>query len=334
MKFNSIPCKIEYIFHIPWNLSIPIPSDSNSFDTFHSIQKHSTSQTGPRIFELGFFRPDNTENRYLGIWYKKISPRTIVWVANRNQPLPGASPLVLKIVDPGVLSIFNNISMTWSSNATMTSANATAKLLDTGNLVLMDQQGKMMWQSFDYPTDTLLYHMKLGRDYTRGIEWHLSSWKTNQDPAPGDFTWGADAHGYPESKLKQGGVVKFRARPWRNNRGSDSKFDKNLTLIYSVVINEREEPFTWYVENSSLIGRLTLSSSGELQYWAWPEDGNKWLLGYKFPINIFDKYNFCGAYGTNSADPNAQSCACLDEKRFVPKNQKRMGNGRLVGWLC
>ncbi|KAK1420172.1 hypothetical protein QVD17_21546 [Tagetes erecta] len=24
------------------------------------------------FFELGFFQPDSTQNRYLGIWYKKI----------------------------------------------------------------------------------------------------------------------------------------------------------------------------------------------------------------------------------------------------------------------
>lgn len=34
-------------------------------------------------FELGIFSPGSTKNHYLGIWYKKISVKTIVWVANR-----------------------------------------------------------------------------------------------------------------------------------------------------------------------------------------------------------------------------------------------------------
>ncbi|XP_071697201.1 G-type lectin S-receptor-like serine/threonine-protein kinase At4g27290 [Rutidosis leptorrhynchoides] len=281
-----------------------------------------------RIFELGFFRPDNTENRYLGIWYKQDTSRTVVWVANRNHPLPGVSPLVFKIVDPGILGIFNNNTMIWSSNATMTSPNATAKLLDTGNLVLIDQQRKMTWQSFDYPTDTLLYHMKLGKDYSRGIEWGLSSWKSGQDPAPGEFTLRTDLDGYPDDKLKQGALVKFRGDPWRNLlvTGS-SKFDKNLTLIYSAVITEKEKSFKFYVENTSLISRLTLTSSGELQNWVWVEDSKNWKLSLEYPIDMCDTYNVCGAYGTCQVDWMQQTCTCLDKQKFVPRNQKNWSGG-------
>ncbi|XP_076929904.1 putative inactive G-type lectin S-receptor-like serine/threonine-protein kinase SRK [Bidens hawaiensis] len=171
------------------------------------------------IFELGFFKPGGPENRYLGIWYKNISVKTVVWVANRDLPVPGASPLVLKIADQGILGLFNNISMIWSSNTT-TLVNVTAKLQDNGNLVMIGQDSEVIWQSFDYPTDTLLPGMKLGRDLLRGKEWHLSSWKSSQDPASGEWTWGAEKLGYPESKLKQRGLVKFRGRPW----GSDLRF--------------------------------------------------------------------------------------------------------------
>ncbi|KAJ0684591.1 putative non-specific serine/threonine protein kinase [Helianthus annuus] len=77
--------------------------------------------------------------------------------------------------------------MVWSSNTT-TSGTATAKLWDNGNLVVVDQQERIIWQSFDYPTDTLLPGMRLGRDY-RGKEWYLTPWKNSQDPAPGELTW-------------------------------------------------------------------------------------------------------------------------------------------------
>ncbi|KAJ6885042.1 hypothetical protein NC652_031906 [Populus alba x Populus x berolinensis] len=39
-------------------------------------------------FELGFFTPNgSTERRYVGIWFYRSSPRTVVWVANRDSPL-------------------------------------------------------------------------------------------------------------------------------------------------------------------------------------------------------------------------------------------------------
>ncbi|XP_076946082.1 G-type lectin S-receptor-like serine/threonine-protein kinase At4g27290 [Bidens hawaiensis] len=275
------------------------------------------------IFELGFFHPGSSENRYLGIWYKKISVRTVVWVANRDRPLPGASRLlVLKIADQGILGIFNNSSMIWSSNTT-TSGNATARLQDNGNLVVIDQLEKVLWQSFDYPTDSLLPGMKLGRNYLRGKEWYLSPWKSSQDPAPSELTWGADTHGYPSSKLKQGALVLFRGGPWRNCRFSGiSIYRKNLTFTHDVIINQSEVSFAYNFKDNSLLSRLTLNSSARLESWVWLENGSGWQLSLSFPRDTCDTYNICNAYATCSLNLIQQSCICLDEKRFVPKNQK------------
>ncbi|PWA94948.1 bulb-type lectin domain-containing protein [Artemisia annua] len=193
------------------------------------------SETG--IFELGFFRPNSSENRYLGMWYRNISLRTVVWVANRDHPVPGASPLTLKIVNPGNLVLINNMSVIWSSNTTA-SENATAKLLDTGNLVITNiLLGNYLWQSIDYPTDTLLPGMKLGKDYSRGIEWRLSSWKSNQDPVPGEFIYEANTQGYPQFGLKDRGVVKHRSGPWKIERfGGISFSGMILTFMINVVV--------------------------------------------------------------------------------------------------
>ncbi|XP_076936443.1 G-type lectin S-receptor-like serine/threonine-protein kinase At4g27290 isoform X2 [Bidens hawaiensis] len=267
------------------------------------------------IFELGFFNPGRSDNRYLGIWFKNISVRTVVWVANRHHPLPGASPLVLKIDDLGNLGLFNNSSLIWSSNTT-TSGNATAMLRDNGNLVVSDQDMTFIWQSFDYPTDTLLPGMKLGRDYLRNKEWQLSSWKSSQDPAPGEFTYGADTLGYPENKLKQGALVKFRDRPWSN------QFSGTLEpFTYDVIINEYEVSLTYNLQSLNLLSRTTLNSSGQLE--SWVENGNGgWRPFLSSVSGACDKYNICNAYGTCNINMNQQFCTCLDEKRFVPKNQK------------
>ncbi|KAI3815816.1 hypothetical protein L1987_15498 [Smallanthus sonchifolius] len=246
-------------------------------------------------FSLRFFRKSfavelsSSESRYLGIRYKKISVSTLVWVANREQPLGSASALVLKIKDPAILVLFKNMSMIWSSNKTMESRNATAKLHDTGNLVLMDQHEKVLWQSFDYPTEHWLPGMKIGTDYLRGVEWHLSSWKSSQHPVVGEFTWGADVHGYPERKLKQGSRVILRGEPWSNQRFSRiSEFNGNLTVTYNM----------------------------------WVEAGMNWQLGASFSQDICDTYNICSAYGSCIHNMTEQSCVCFDETRFEPRSKK------------
>ncbi|KAL7592386.1 hypothetical protein Lser_V15G35260 [Lactuca serriola] len=220
------------------------------------------------IFELGFFRPGSSENKYVGIWYKKISVETVVWVANRDFPLPGASSGILKIISPGNLVLINDTNdIIWSSNTT-SSVNAIAQLDDTGNLIVKERiEEKILWQSFDYPTDTLLPGMKLGRSFVTGKEWHLSSWKSNQDPAPGEFTWSTDTNGFPQDLLKQGTSIKFRIGPWNGIWFSGGSGVNRNIINADMVINGTEVVYSYFLRNSSVVSRLVLSSSGQLERW-------------------------------------------------------------------
>lgn len=51
------------------------------------IRDGETIKSAGRIFELGFFSPNNSVNRYVGIWYHKIPVQTVVWDANAENPL-------------------------------------------------------------------------------------------------------------------------------------------------------------------------------------------------------------------------------------------------------
>ena len=66
-------------------------------DTILQGQSLTTSQTiisAGGNFELGFFSPGKSTKYYVGIWYKKISKQTIVWVANRDYSFTNPSVVV------------------------------------------------------------------------------------------------------------------------------------------------------------------------------------------------------------------------------------------------
>ncbi|KAA8523805.1 hypothetical protein F0562_010228 [Nyssa sinensis] len=190
---------------------------STAIDTImatKSIRDGETIVSAGGSFELGFFSPGNSRNRYVGIWYK-ISTTTVVWVANRETPLLDSSG-AFKVTNQGILTILNgNGSIIWSSNSTRSAQNPVAVLLNSGNLVVGDgndnNPDNFLWQSFDYPCDTFLPGMKLGRDLKTGIDRYISSWKSNDDPSRGDFTFRLDPRGFPQLVLmkKSGEVQRF-----------------------------------------------------------------------------------------------------------------------------
>jgi hypothetical protein len=178
-----------------------------------SIRDGGTLVSAGRSFQLGFFSPGNSRTQYLGIWYT-ISSETVVWVANRDAPLNDHSG-VLKVTDYGVLVLLNSTNGTvWSSNTSTTPQNPVAQLLDIGNLVVKDRNDddleKFLWQSFDYPCDTLLPEMKLRWNLVTGVERFLSSWKSRDDPAQGALSFQIDPRGYPQLVAIKGTKIKAR----------------------------------------------------------------------------------------------------------------------------
>ena len=113
----------------------------------------------------------------MGIWYG-ISTDAIVWVANRETPLDNNSG-VLKITHEGDIVLLSNTSIVWSSNTSRTAFSPVVQLVDSGNLVVKDGNDNnlenFLWQSFDYPCNTLIPGIKMGKNFVTGQDWFLTS---------------------------------------------------------------------------------------------------------------------------------------------------------------
>ncbi|KAI6703908.1 hypothetical protein NL676_013044 [Syzygium grande] len=188
----------------------------------NTIKDGSLLVSSGKMFALGFFSPGNSSHRYVGIWYYQVSEQTVVWVANRERPISGTSG-ALSIDSDGnlVLHETNGSFPVWSTNVSSALSNysTTARLMDSGNLVLVqDFSERVIWQSFDYPTDTLLPFMKIGLNRQTGLNWSLTSWKSPEDPTPGNYSYGIDPTGYPQLFLYKDGNPYWRGGSWTGDR--------------------------------------------------------------------------------------------------------------------
>ncbi|PQQ19335.1 uncharacterized protein Pyn_36829 [Prunus yedoensis var. nudiflora] len=177
----------------------------DSITTDQAIRDGEVLVSNGEVFELGFFRPGKSTNHYVGIWYKKDVEKTVVWVANRDNPINDTSG-VLSIGAHGNLILYarnqTNIPV-WStkSNVSISSSSTPdpkykAQLLITGNLVLVEQDSQKR----------------------TGFSWFLTSWKSKDDPGTGNYTYAIDPNGAPQIIFYNGNVRYWRSGNWNGIR--------------------------------------------------------------------------------------------------------------------
>ncbi|XP_062157130.1 G-type lectin S-receptor-like serine/threonine-protein kinase SD2-5 [Alnus glutinosa] len=82
----------------------------------------------------------------------------VVWTANRGFLIQSSDNFVFG--ENGNVYLERGNSVVWSTNTAGETATA-MELRNTGNLVLLGDGGRILWQSFSHPTDTLLPGQKL-----------------------------------------------------------------------------------------------------------------------------------------------------------------------------
>ncbi|XP_076961023.1 G-type lectin S-receptor-like serine/threonine-protein kinase At4g27290 [Bidens hawaiensis] len=292
-----------------------------------SIKDGETVVSEGKIFELGFFTPGDSKNRFLGIWYKAISKRTVVWVANRETPITETSGM-FKVSSNGNLVIFSgdNNTVVWSSNSTVRGRGNNrvvfVQLLDTGNLVVWDKNKKsasqsVIWQSFDYPGDTMLAGMKIGKDLVTGLEWFMTSWKSPDDPSIGLYSDRVDTNGYPQVFGWQGEVIVSRFGPWNGIGYSGFPIDKENPLHFcDFIFNDKEIHYIFELK-SSVFQRAVLTYDGKTQILQWIERIQDWIVYGDLKVDVCDRYELCGPYGICNIDKHPP-CTCM--QGFEPRN--------------
>ncbi|KAL8506058.1 hypothetical protein ACS0TY_017064 [Phlomoides rotata] len=311
---------------------------SFALDTLLPNQTISIGQTlisRNQHFEMGFFSPGRSSNIFLGIWYKS-TPDVVVWVANRNNIISDTKGVIFSISGNGTLVISRPGSIIWSAFPSWATSYPILQLLDTGNLVLVNEtteQGSStsyLWQSFDYPTDTLLSGMKLVDDPDADVVTYLTSWRSSDDPSPGDFVLRIENQGLPELVLYRGKTKTFRTGKWNGLYfGGLIYFPNKMHKSDLVFIGERLISVIPHPYDRSFFRRVTLDTSGKIIYsYTMNPRKDKWNLGYTTPADQCDNYGLGGPNSICSLDKITRF-QCL--KGFAPKFQKEWDLGDWSG---
>ncbi|RWW59041.1 hypothetical protein BHE74_00034061 [Ensete ventricosum] len=316
---------VFFTFMILSTISLRSSHAADTLPAGQSIHDGQTLISASQTFELGFFSPPNSSNRYVGIWYHKLSPRTIVWVGNRERPIPNISGF-LTIDAQGTLMILDKIGTSIVIASNTGSTNLTnATLLDSGNLVLKQwnssQDEQPLWQSFDHPTDTFLPRMKLGLDGKRNRL--LTSWRSSDDPGPGDFSAGIDPNGTKQFFLWYKGEVQWQSGVWNGtsfglvNRMTGGRYNISYTPHWI------DGYYYYTLGDSSVITRGVMEVLGQFKQYIWLESEEEWVVLWVQPKKLpCEVPATCGANGLcSTSHDNSTNCRCM--YGFVPASYQR-----------
>ncbi|XP_038704292.1 G-type lectin S-receptor-like serine/threonine-protein kinase At4g03230 isoform X1 [Tripterygium wilfordii] len=292
-------------------------------------QRGETLVSDGERFELGFFTLNG--RRYVGIWYYKSNPRVVVWVANRDNPLLESDGRFA--IDDGNLKVLDSTrNLHWSTDLGSSSFTLRlAELKDSGNLVLSDDnQAVRLWQSFEHPTDTFLSGMKMNKNLT------LTSWRSQDDPAPGNFTFKMDEDKDNQFVIKKRFICYWISSESGKVFSSDEKIPYSVAYLLSNFSNsidpKRYKAYNNLTISSSMdhdsSGSLVMAITGDIQFWSWDVNKKSGTLIWWEPRDRCSVFNSCGNFASCNSN-NAIACKCLPG--FEPSFPERWNTGDFSG---
>ncbi|KAK3038024.1 hypothetical protein RJ639_032003 [Escallonia herrerae] len=252
-------------------------------------------------FVLGF-SPTTEDPKLLLLVVIHVPTTTTVWTANRGSMVRQTDNFVFDRT--GNMCLEKEGGIAWSTD-TAGKGVAAMELQDSGNLVLLNDDSKPIWQSFSYPTDTLLSNqfffegMRLvSEPNLYNLSFYLEMSFDNlmlfggfETPQPYWFS-STDVRFF-----RQGNGVISSASIISN---SWSFFDQNQTLVAQLIFSADDSSDACWAAVLGANGLITFHNLHESSTVAVPE---------KIPQEECATPEPCGPYGICEED---KGCRCLD----------------------
>ncbi|THG11105.1 G-type lectin S-receptor-like serine/threonine-protein kinase LECRK1 [Camellia sinensis] len=329
----SIFVAVLLIFFIPFAAIEAQKKTSNLIklgSSLSPISKPNSWLSPSGLFAFGFYPEKN--GFAVGIWIICHPNNTVVWTANRDYP-PVSSNSTIEFTRDGrlILNLTQQGTELDIAHVIADRRAVSAYLLDSGNFVLEDNSS-VIWQSFDFPTDTILGNQTLY--YYRGL---VSSVSRSSDHSSGRY--GLQMQYYGSQMQDYGNLIAYPV--------NFTFFDAYWSFVpgmgkYLLNLNLNFNGLLYLGKNISDIQRTLAKSSAYdtktvIIYRATlDDDGIFRLYSHRFASNTSSivsmewsamqdhcqVHGFCGLNSFCSRNSSEANCYCYPG--FVPFNPSKM----------
>ncbi|XP_043721537.1 G-type lectin S-receptor-like serine/threonine-protein kinase LECRK3 [Telopea speciosissima] len=272
-------------------------------------------------FAFGFYPQGN--GFLVGIWIAKIPEKTVVWTANRDDPTLSRDVKLLLTVE-GSLILQLTDGREKSIAATPQSASS-ASMLDSGNFVLYDSQLKIMWQSFNFPTDTLLPSQQLAA----GRILYSSVSETNHSTGKFQLIMQKDGNlvQYPVVAVLTPADAYWSSRTYTagDNVTLNLGDDGHLYLLNNTGFNIYNLTSGGFPANQSTIYRMTMDVDGIFRLYSSFIGNNDWSIEWSSSSDKCVVKGRCGLNGYCTIMDQQSVCRCPPGFDFIDQVQQDMG---------
>ncbi|XP_059641582.1 G-type lectin S-receptor-like serine/threonine-protein kinase LECRK4 [Cornus florida] len=275
-------------------------------------------------FAFGFYQQGGGFK--VGIWLVggAGSQNTTVWTANRDDP-PVFSNATLEFTTTGKL-LLRSTAQSEDRSITANSPHSAsfASMLDSGNFVLYSKDFVVIWQSFDFPTDTILG----GQNLSTGHSLFSSFSETN--------------HSTGKFRLKMqydGNLVAYPVNTediwtdcyWTSNTWTDPQTHLYLNSSGSLLLINNTDSTTIKslsdssLSNNTVVHRATLDVDGNFRLYSHPRGNSEPVIEWKAIENMCNVKGFCGFNSYCYLNDDKPYCSCIPGADFLDPNKKCSG---------
>ncbi|KAK8552258.1 hypothetical protein V6N12_040865 [Hibiscus sabdariffa] len=308
---------ISFLYSYPFSVS-GAPSSEFIYPNFTASHFGSINSNGAFLFsrngtfKASIYNPETQEtNFYLCIIH--VESNTVIWSANRDSPISSSGEMDLTMEG---ISVTDSGDLKWSTPQLRATVRALT-LTDMGNLVLLDQSNGSLWESFHYPTDTIV----IGQQLSVGA--NLSSAVSGSNLSTGNYRFvvtGSDA------------ILQWHQQTyWKLSMDTKAYMNSNYVVEY-MAINETglylmgrngSVVVLWVNLPTTSFRIAKLGISGQFSVRSFSR--GQWVQEYVGPVDGCQIPTSCGKMGlcTDDSTSNAPACSC--PSGFHPASQNMGG---------